>query len=113
MRRRDSNSRPVASASPAGERSSAATAETLGPARGPLSVAEASAGMLVQDVLVHPADVVFVKGIVEASDGIALLLADRGGELTLAAPLGRGDEFAELLLDLERDVGVRRRGAPR
>ncbi|KYG10974.1 hypothetical protein BE21_09300 [Sorangium cellulosum] len=85
----------------------------VGPARGPLSIAEASAGMLVQDVLVHPADVVFVKGIVEASEGIALLLADRGGELTLASPLGRGDEFAELLLDLERDVGARRRGAPR
>ena len=85
----------------------------LGPARGPLSIAEASVGMLVQDVLVHPADVVFVKGIVEASDGVALLFAYSGGELTLAAPLGRGDEFAELLLDLERDVGARRRDALR
>ncbi|KYF75069.1 hypothetical protein BE17_34555 [Sorangium cellulosum] len=113
MRRRDSNSRQVASAPPAGEQPSAASAGALGAARGPLSIAEASAGMLVQDVVVHPADVVFVKGIVEASDGVALLLGDRGGELTLAAPLGRGDEFAELLLDLERDVGLRRRGAPR
>ncbi|WP_437965284.1 hypothetical protein WMF04_37395 [Sorangium sp. So ce260] len=85
----------------------------FGPARGPLSIAEASAGMLVQDVLVHPEDVVFVKGIIEASEGIALLLADRGGEITLAAPVGRGDELAELLGDLERDVGARRRGAPR
>ncbi|WP_437596992.1 DUF4911 domain-containing protein [Sorangium sp. So ce590] len=85
----------------------------LGPARGPLSIAEASAGMLVQDVLVHPADVVFVKGILEASEGIALLFAARGGEITLAAPLGRGDEFAELLRDLEQDIGARRRGAQR
>ncbi|WP_437586939.1 hypothetical protein [Sorangium sp. So ce1000] len=85
----------------------------LGPARGPLSIADASAGMLVQHVVVDPADVVFVKGIVEASDGVALLFADRGGELTLAAPLGRGDEFAELLLDLERDVGAKRRDALR
>ncbi len=62
--------------------------------------------MLVQDVVVRPSDVVFVKGIVEASDGIAAVFAERGGELTLAAPEGRGAEFAELLLDLERDVGV-------
>jgi hypothetical protein len=71
--------------------------------------------MLVQDVVVRPSDVVFVKGIVEASDGIAAVFAERGGELTLAAPEGRGDEFAELLLDLQRDVGValRRPGVDR
>ena len=109
MGRNDSNSRRVASASPAGGEPSAGGVGQFGPARGPLPIADASAGMLVQRVLVHPEDVVFVKGIVEASEGIALLFADRGGELTLAAPLGRGDEFAELLLDLERDVGARRR----
>lgn len=65
--------------------------------------------MLVQDVLVRSSDVVFVKGIVEASDGIAGVFAERGGELTLAAPEGRDAEFAELLLDLQRDVGARLR----
>jgi hypothetical protein len=70
--------------------------------------------MLVQEVIVQPSDVVFVKGIIEASDGIAVVFAERGGELTLAAPPGRGDEFSELLMDLERDVGARRRiGAAR
>lgn len=113
MGRRDSNSSRVASASPADGQFSEGGAGPLAPARGPLSIAEASAGMLIQDVLVHPADVVFVKGIVEASEGIALLFAERGGELTLAAPLGRGAEFAELLRDLEQDVGARRRGAQR
>jgi hypothetical protein len=83
------------------------------PGLGPLSIAEASTGMLVQDILVRAADVVFVKGIVEASDGIAVVFAERGGELTLAAPEGRAHEFAELLLDLERDVGAQRRGAHR
>ncbi|AUX25093.1 uncharacterized protein SOCEGT47_056360 [Sorangium cellulosum] len=113
MGRRDSISRPVATGAPAGDRSSAGFGGPPRSDRGPLSIVEASAGMLVQDVVVEPSDVVFVKGIVEASEGIALLFAERGGELTLAAPLGRGDEFAELLLDLERDVGARRRGAPR
>ncbi|AUX46044.1 uncharacterized protein SOCE26_075470 [Sorangium cellulosum] len=113
MSRRGGISRRVASGSPAGEVSSAGLDGPLEAERGPLSIAEASAGMLVQHVVVHPSDVVFVKGIVEASDGVALLFAERGGELTLAAPLGRSDEFAELLLDLEQDVGARRRGAPR
>lgn len=81
----------------------------------PLSIQEASAGMLVQDVVVRAPDVVFVKGIVEASEGIAVIFAERGGELTIAAPRGRDEEFAELLHDLERDVGaeLRRPGAPR
>jgi hypothetical protein len=74
---------------------------------GPLSMAEACAGMLVQNIQVSPPDVVFVKGIVEASDGIAVIFAERGGDLTLAAPLGRAGEFAELLRDLELDVGAR------
>jgi hypothetical protein len=69
--------------------------------------------MLVEDVIVRAMDVVFVKGIIEASDGLAIVLAERGGELTLAAPVGRGDELVELVLDLERDVGARRRSAVR
>jgi len=77
--------------------------------------------MLVQDVVVRASDVVFVKGIIEASDGLAGLFAERGGEITLAAPEGRAAELAELLQDLERDVGARLRprgavatqGAPR
>jgi hypothetical protein len=81
--------------------------------KSPLSLVDVCAGMLVQDVVVRPAEVVFVKGIIEASDGIAAVFAERGGELTLAAPEGRGAEFAELLLDLQRDVGaeLRPRGA--
>lgn len=73
----------------------------------PLSIGEASAGMLVQGVLVRAADVVFLKGIVEASEGLASVFAERGGELTLAAPAERAEEFAELLQDLARDVGAR------
>lgn len=68
--------------------------------------------MLVQDLVVEPSDVVFVKGIVEASDGIAMVFAERGGELTLAAPEGRGAELIELLRDLEQDVGARLRPTP-
>ncbi|AKT38336.1 DUF4911 domain-containing protein [Chondromyces crocatus] len=72
----------------------------------PLSVAEATQGMLVQAVQVRPSDVVFLKGIIEASDGLANVFAERGGDLVLTAPPGRDAEFSELLQDLERDIGA-------
>ena len=50
-------------------------------------------------------DVVFVKGIVEASEGIAQVFAVKGGDLTLAAPSGREAELDDLLLELVRAVG--------
>ena len=73
--------------------------------RAALTVAEASAGMLVRELSVRPHDVVFVKSIIEASDGVAVIFAERGGELTIAAPQGRGAELAELLQDIAGEVG--------
>lgn len=71
----------------------------------PLSIV--SSGMLARKVIVAPPEVVFVKSILEASDGLACLFAERGGELTLVAPRDRAEELSELLADLERDVGAR------
>lgn len=70
-----------------------------------LTIAEASAGMLVQRLLVRAPDVVFVKSIIEASEGVANIFAERGGELTIAAPQGRGADLTELLEDIAREVG--------
>jgi hypothetical protein len=74
--------------------------------RSPLPIDVASAGMLVRPVRVPAPDVVFVKGLLEASEGLAGLFAERGGELVLVAPLGRGAELDELLADLERELGA-------
>lgn len=65
-----------------------------------------SAGMLVREVSVRPPDVVFVKGLLEASDGLAAVFAERGGELTLVAPQGRDAELEELLADLVVELGA-------
>jgi hypothetical protein len=73
--------------------------------RAALSVPEASAGMLIRQMSVRAADVVFVKGVIEASDGLAVVFAERGGELTIAAPRDRGAELAELLCDLVSEIG--------
>ncbi len=44
--------------------------------------------------------VVFIKGIIEASEGIANLVAEKGGSITLVYPKIRSKEFEILLQDL-------------
>lgn len=51
-------------------------------------------------------DVVFVKGIFEASEGLGCLFAERGGDLTIAAHRSRLAELDELLDDLVREIGA-------
>jgi hypothetical protein len=58
-------------------------------------------------VSVDVQEVVFVKGIIEASDGLAAVFAERGGELVIAAPADRRAELSELLNDLARDIGAK------
>jgi hypothetical protein len=62
--------------------------------------------MVVRRVAVAAHDVVFVKGLVEASEGLASLFSEHGGDLAVVAPLGRDAELNELLGDLVRDVGA-------
>ena len=73
-------------------------------AQAALPLATVGAGMLVRRISVQPSDVVFVKGVVEASDGLAGVFAERGGELLLAAPLEREVELVELIADLEAEL---------
>ncbi len=75
-------------------------------ARGALPLSTVGAGMLVRAVSVRPSDVVFVKGVVEASDGLAAVFAEQGGELLFAAPREREAELGELLADLVTEVGA-------
>jgi hypothetical protein len=75
-------------------------------ARAALSLRDIGEGMIVRTVRIAAADVVFVKGILEASEGVAALFAERGGDITLVAPRDRSAELAELMADLERDVGA-------
>jgi hypothetical protein len=62
--------------------------------------------MVTRKILAVAKDVVFLKGIVEAREGIAQVFAERGGELTLAAPADRARELDELVADLVLEVGV-------
>jgi hypothetical protein len=75
-------------------------------AQAALPLATVGAGLVVREVSVRAHDVVFIKGLVEASDGLAAVFAERGGELLLATPHGREAELDELLADLQAELGA-------
>lgn len=60
--------------------------------------------LVCRKVVVRDKDVVFVKGIFEASEGLGALFAERGGELIISAPLSRARELDELLSDLQIEL---------
>ena len=62
--------------------------------------------MITARLMIRAKDVVFLKGIVEASEGLAQVFAEKGGDLLLAAPLDRASEFESLVHDLVRDLGA-------
>ena len=62
--------------------------------------------MLVRRLRIAEPDVVFVKGILEASEGIAGLFAQRGGDICIAAPRGRDVELDALVADLREELGI-------
>ncbi len=67
----------------------------------PLQLAELlDDGLIVRRLSVKNEDVVYVKGIFEASEGLCAMFAERGGELTIVAPASRSLELDVLLADL-------------
>jgi hypothetical protein len=60
--------------------------------------------LVVRRLKVKNQDVVFVKGIFEASEGLCAMYADRGGDLTVVAPVSRSTELDVVLRDLAREL---------
>lgn len=65
-------------------------------------------GMTTRKLLVASRDVVFVKGILEAHEGLAQVFAEHGGDLTVACPDDRAAELDAVLDELAREVGALR-----
>jgi len=61
--------------------------------------------MVTRRIVVRAKDVAFLKGIVEAHDGLAAVFAESGGDLTIAAPRDRTEELDELVSDLAAELG--------
>jgi len=55
-------------------------------------------------VSVRCEDVVFVRGVLEASEGLGILFAEQGGELVLAAPEALDNALDELVDDLLKEL---------
>lgn len=60
--------------------------------------------MVTRRLLVRAKDVAFLKGIVEAHEGIAQVFAESGGDLTIASPSDREDELDALVRDLAAEL---------
>jgi hypothetical protein len=51
-------------------------------------------------------DVVFVRGVLEASEGVACMFAEHGGDLMLVAPVSQEKMLDEIVEDLRGEVGA-------
>lgn len=61
--------------------------------------------MVTRRIVVRAKDVAFLKGIVEAHDGLAAVFAESGGDLVVASPADREAELDALVRDLARELG--------
>ena len=76
-------------------------------------------GLVVRTVTVPKEQVVFLKAILEASEGLGAVFAEKraerarhrsGGDLVVAAPVSRAAELDELLADLALELGAHAAG---
>jgi hypothetical protein len=70
------------------------------------------AGLVVRRVRVRPREVVFLKGVLEASEGLAAVFAEAGGDLLVAACTSQARELDRVLADLEVELGALVEPAP-
>jgi Domain of unknown function (DUF4911) len=63
-------------------------------------------GLVTRRVRVAAREVVFVKGVIEASEGVAVVFADSGGDLTIATLPSQKDELDRILQDLASETGA-------
>jgi hypothetical protein len=63
-------------------------------------------GMVVRRILLRASDVVFFKGVVEASEGLAAVFAEGGGDLHIAAPADRASELDATLAEICAELGA-------
>lgn len=66
----------------------------------------ATSDVILRRVRVAARDVVLIKGICEASEGLCAMFAERGGDLVLSAPVSRERELDDLVEDLRKDFNA-------
>ncbi len=66
-------------------------------------------GLITYQIQVPAADVVLVRALLEAHDGVGVLFAEHGGELTLATPHSMAPYMDAFLEDLATAIPFIRR----
>jgi len=61
-------------------------------------------GLATRRLVVRAKDVVFVKGVIEAHDGLAHVFSEGGGDLLIVAAEDRAAELDALVADLAREL---------
>lgn len=69
--------------------------------------------LVARRVRVRARDAVFVKGVLEASEGVGVLFAEQGGDLVLAAPRALETELDLIIADLVVELDAVVEGDPR
>jgi len=64
-----------------------------------------AAGFVALRVIVPKRDVVYVRSVLEASDGVGLVSAIKGGDMLICGSQSRMDELTEVLGDLQSELG--------
>ena len=62
--------------------------------------------LILRRVRVAPREVVFLKGVIEASEGVAAVFAESGGDLTIATLPSQKNELDRILQDLREETGA-------
>lgn len=62
-------------------------------------------GIVSRRLIVRAKDVVFVKGVIEAHDGLANVFSESGGDLTIVAPRDREAELEDVVRSLAEELG--------
>lgn len=68
------------------------------------TLADFGEGMTVRRVVLRAKDVVFLKGVLEASEGLAAVHALSGGDLSIVCHASRADELDAVLRELAVEV---------
>lgn len=62
--------------------------------------------LVARRVRVAPTDVVYLKAIIEASSGLAVVIGQAAGELLIATTPEQVEALDELLRDLQEEIGA-------
>jgi hypothetical protein len=63
-------------------------------------------GLISRRLRVRAREVVFIKGVIEASEGLAAVFAESGGDLTVATSASQQNELDRILQDLANETGA-------